>query len=308
MIAILTFRRPDDVVAAVATVGAQAAALPERYRARVVVVDNDPDGSARPLVVDGPSLQYVHEPTPGIAAARNRALREASADDVLVFIDDDERPSDGWLAAMLTLWGDTGAQAVAGRVESRFERAPDRWVEASRFFERRSLPTGTEVTTAATNNLLLDLAFVRSQRVEFAESLGRSGGEDTLFTRTLVARGGRIVWSQEAVVHDIVPAARTTTRFVRTRAFAYGCTTTRVDLILAPDARARARVRLRAAGTGLARLGGGGVRLLAGALRRDLAARAMAERTVLRGAGIVAGAFGLAVEEYGGGRARLRRV
>ena len=107
-VAVLTYRRPDDIAAVLPLIRDQAAsAVDEHTEVDVVVVDNDPDGSARPFVTafasDWPAVavRYENETTPGISAARNRALRTTSDRDVLVFIDDDERPTAPWLPSLL---------------------------------------------------------------------------------------------------------------------------------------------------------------------------------------------------------------
>ena len=49
-IAITTFRRPAQLATLLATVNDRVAELPGHIEARLVVVDNDPDASARPVV------------------------------------------------------------------------------------------------------------------------------------------------------------------------------------------------------------------------------------------------------------------
>ncbi len=77
---------------------------------------------------------------------------------------------------------------------SEYAAEPDPWIKAGRFFDRRRLPSGTQIEVAATNNLLLDLRQVRAFGLRFDEALGLSGGSDTLFTRELHGRGGVLVW------------------------------------------------------------------------------------------------------------------
>ena len=90
VIAVATFRRPDCLARILPPLVEQAGQL--GAAASVLVVDNDPDGGAAHYVLSiaSPTVRYVHEPRPGIAAARNRALDESAAADVVVFIDDDE--------------------------------------------------------------------------------------------------------------------------------------------------------------------------------------------------------------------------
>ncbi|GAA4359796.1 glycosyltransferase family 2 protein [Angustibacter luteus] len=297
VVAVLTYRRPDDL----------AAILPELVRqatlasrpARVLVVDNDPEAAARQTVVEGwPDVQYVHEPRPGIAAARNRALAEAGRDDLLVFVDDDERPVPDWLDLLLAVWVERRCAAVVGPVVSEFAVEPSAWVSAGRFFDRRRLPTGTAVQVAATNNLLLDLAQVRSAGLTFDERFGLSGGSDTLFTRQLHESGGAMLWCDEALVVDVVPAARVERRWVLARAFRSGNGWTRTSLQLSGNAAGRLGVRVRLLGAGAVRVLGGGARALVGLVRRDVGDQARGVRTLARGAGMVAGTWGYVYSEY----------
>src|SRR3954469_16278179 len=69
VVAVLTYRRTDRLAGLLPQLVQQAAAV----GAAVLVVDNDPEASARPVAAGSP-VRYVHEPRPGIAAARNRAL------------------------------------------------------------------------------------------------------------------------------------------------------------------------------------------------------------------------------------------
>ncbi|WP_236123102.1 glycosyltransferase family 2 protein [Cellulomonas palmilytica] len=297
VVAVLTYRRPDDLAAVLESLRTQVGSVDDEVS--VLVVDNDPDAGARETVV-GPHVRYVHEPRPGIAAARNRALDEVGDADVLVFLDDDERPVEDWLAQLLATHRRTDA-CVVGPVVSRFEVEPDAWVRAGRFFDRRRLRTGTPVVVAATNNLLLDLPPVRASGVRFDEAFGLSGGSDTLFTRRLVAAGIPMVWCDEALVTDEVPAARATRAWVLHRASRSGNSATRCDVALASGAAGRTVARGRGIALGSARVLAGGVRALVGTLTRSPEHHARGLRTVARGRGMVTGAFGRVVYDYARG-------
>ena len=81
----LTYHRPDDLRAALPLLLEQVSeAGDDRVHADLLVVDNDPEGSAEPIVAGHrhPRLRYVVEPRPGIAAARNRALDEVARSDL----------------------------------------------------------------------------------------------------------------------------------------------------------------------------------------------------------------------------------
>lgn len=297
VVAVLTYRRPDDLAAALPALVEQARAYGDR--ASVLVVDNDPDGGAAEAVAAADAgVRYVHEPTPGIAAARNAALDAAVEADLLVFIDDDERPSARWLLDLLDTYELTRPQAVVGPVVSEYETEPDAWVAAGRFFDRRRLPTGTVVDVAATNNLVLDLTWVRAHGLRFDGRFGLSGGSDTLFTRSLVRAGGTMVWCDEAVVVDVVPADRVRRAWVLRRAYRSGNSWSRTAVELAASTRDRAGARAVCTGRGLVRIAGGAGRWLTGIVTRSLSHEAKGARTVMRGLGLVSGAWGSVYSEY----------
>lgn len=299
LLAVLTYRRPADLREILPELLAQTSRV--GAWSEVLVVDNDPDAGAADLVggfAGEGRVRYAHEAAPGIAAARNRALAESAGFDVLVFIDDDERPVEEWLARLLATYAVERPTAVVGPVVSRYDEQPEPWISAGRFFDRRRLPTGTVLDVAATNNLLLDLAQVRELAVEFDERFGLTGGSDTLFTRQIVARGGRMVWCDEAVVWDVVPRSRLTRRWVLHRAFRSGNGHSRVALEGATSHLERLRVRAGLTARGAVRFAGGCARYLAGALTGSLGARARGLRTVVRGAGMLSGAYGYVYSEY----------
>jgi len=147
-IAMLTYRRNDYLAQVIPELLAQADDVCDaQTTASVLIVDNDPQAGARAVVeaaraalageqpqtaeppeqavLSEPSgsadsdkatsrLVYVHEPEPGIVAGRNRALSQAHGSDALIFIDDDEIPSPGWLKALVSTWRAQGCAAVTG--------------------------------------------------------------------------------------------------------------------------------------------------------------------------------------------------
>lgn len=304
-IAVLTYRRPDDLAAILPLLLDQARAVADVAgpATRILVVDNDPAGSARTAVEAARStasvrIDYAHEATPGIAAARSRALAESVDDDLLVFIDDDERPSEQWLPLLLELQRSERVTAVVGPVISDYSVEPDPWIVAGRFFDRRRLRTGTPVDVAATNNLLLDLRDIRAFGLDFERSLGTIGRSDTVFTRQIVAHGGTMLWCDEAVVTDVVPPHRLTRRWVVQRAFGSGNGWSLTSLLLAPPGGLRLGLRLRLTAKGVVRLAGGLLRLVGGSMFRLVGQRARGVRTIARGAGMVTGAWGHRHQEY----------
>jgi len=303
VMAIPTFRRPEGIAAAVKASLPQVQALEAdtggRARARLIVVDNDPAGSARELIA-ALGVDYVHEPKPGIAAVRNRAIAEAHDATAVVFIDDDEVPEPGWLRELTEQYLRTGADAVAGKVLTVFPDDTPAWVRASGAFIRPVRTDGQKMEEAASNNLLLDLEALRTRDIAFDERFGLTGGSDSMITRLLTRRGGTIRWAERAVVVEREDPQRFSRSWVLTRTFRFGNTSARVRIALAGDSLlGRTRARLSALGSGLARVVGGSARVVVGALTRSLRLRATGERTVARGAGLIAAAVGYAHDEYG---------
>jgi succinoglycan biosynthesis protein ExoM len=302
-VAVLTYRRPEDIAAAIPRLVAEGElAVAQGWDVDVLVIDNDAQASARTVVEELAAtspvpVHYEVEPVSGIAAARNRALTASPDRDLLVFIDDDERPVENWLTLLLDTHVASGC-AVVGPVISQFDTEPESWISAGGFFSRRRMPTGTPVEVAATNNLLLDLREVRRLGLSFDLDFGLSGGSDTLFTRQLIALGGRMVWCDEAIVYDIVPGSRATRRWVLLRALRSGTSWSATSLRVARGPAQRLRWQARDFGSGVARIGGGAVRLAAGLVTRNEGLQAHGARNLARGAGLAAGVFGYRYHEY----------
>ncbi|NAZ86489.1 glycosyltransferase family 2 protein [Kineococcus indalonis] len=95
-------------------------ALLDHPDAEVVVVDNRPhrpaDDPLEALLRGRARVRSVHEPVPGISAARNTGLREARGE-VVAFTDDDVRVDPGWLRAIARRFAEhPEEQAVTGLV------------------------------------------------------------------------------------------------------------------------------------------------------------------------------------------------
>lgn len=297
VIAALTYRRPGDLDELLPELVAQRESIEDSVE--ILIVDNDPDAGAREQVTAfGNAVRYVHAADPGIAAARNVALDAAGDADLLVFIDDDERPVRAWLSRLVAAWREYHSTAIVGPVISAFEVEPGEWIRAGGFFTRRRLPTGTVLDIAATNNLLLDLAEVRRLDLRFDLRFGLTGGSDTLFSRELVAKGGSMIWCDEAIVTDVVPASRATRAWVLRRAFRSGNSWIRTSLAVEPTALGRLWTRVALSARGLGRVIAGAGLVAVGALTRQSRWHARGMKAILRGAGVLAGAFGSVYAEY----------
>lgn len=300
-VGIATYCRPSALEELLGVLGQRSAELPVSYVVQVIVVDNAPDASARDVGLGhewGLPVRYAHEPIPGIAAARRRLMAEADDQRLLVFIDDDESPLPGWLPALVGMWERTGAAGVAGRVHSVLPASTEPWVRAFAIFDRAHPPAGQQMPAAATNNLLLDLEQVRSMGVEFDLRVGLGGGEDTLFTRQLVERGGVIVSCPASVVRDDVEPERTTREFTLRRARFHGTTQATVDLLMARNRWQDVASRTRSTAKGVTWFAVGVLQGLRSIFSRSLRDRAWSARRIQRGIGLVHAAWGSPGQEY----------
>ena len=221
-----TLRRPQSLERAVRSIFAQER-VADRLAA-IVVVDNDPTGSAAPTVSrlrdDSPwPLVYRHAPIPGVATARNAGLAATDAP-LIAFLDDDEVASPRWLAALLHARESTGADVVFGPIAGRApEAAP--WLRPylERFFGRAGpAATGLIAQPFGCGNSLMLRQTALPGEAPFSAASDHVGGEDDVLFAALMGRGGRFGWAADAWVEEYAPAHRATLRYTLTRAFAYG--------------------------------------------------------------------------------------
>jgi hypothetical protein len=221
-----TLRRPDSLVRALRSVFAQTG-VGDRLGA-IVVVDNDPDGSARATVeVLRPEsafpLVYVHEPRPGVATARNAGLAATDAP-LIACLDDDEEAGPGWLAALLRVQAEHDADAVFGPIQGRVPDGVGALRSYLEDFFSRAGPTASgpiEDSFGCGNSLLRRAAVLPGPR-PFDPRHDQIGGEDDAVFAALKARGGRLAWAADARVEEHAPAHRATLAYALRRAFAYG--------------------------------------------------------------------------------------
>jgi len=221
-----TMRRPESLQRALRSLFAQTG-VSDRL-ASIVVVDNDPAGTAAEtvsrLTAHSPCpLIYRHEPRPGVATARNAGLGMTPAT-LIAFLDDDEAASPGWLAALLGAQASTQADAVFGPISGRVPEGTGWATPYLEGFFGREGPSSTGWIHHAygCGNSLLVRATALPGPTPFDASADQSGGEDDALFAALKSRGGRFGWAAEAWVEEFAPPHRATLRYALSRAFAYG--------------------------------------------------------------------------------------
>ncbi|MFT3850646.1 MAG: glycosyltransferase family 2 protein [Propionivibrio sp.] len=300
----ITYKRPDGLRKLLRGLMRQDLSGTTVNELSIVVVDNDPQGSAAAVLAEfsdagGIRIDALHEPRPGIPFARNRGMLHAIEDsDYFAFIDDDEYPTPTWLRGLLKVAVELYSDCVLGPVTPVFPPGTPRWIQRSRVFEGWRFPHRAQIFEAATNNVLVRSAFVLRHGIEFDERMQASGGSDYRFFRQCVAAGMVIHWSAEAEVFEDIPRARTTLRWMAQRQIRLGNT-------FALDARLSRRSAriLNLYALGLARAGTG----LLGLPTLLLSTRwgSSAAIHLLRGIGIITGIHGYRHQEYA--KSRLER-
>lgn len=295
-VCIATYRRPSSLDRLLRALAAIEPGSGGWRLMRVVVSDSDPDRTARG-VVDGAapgfpgSLQYVEAPGRGISAARNAAVAAALDADAIAFIDDDERPAEGWLDELTACRRRTGADIVVGPVLPEFDVEPPDWVVRGGFFEPLRFDPDSPLSFANAGNCLMSAPV--AARYGFDPRFGASGGEDTQAFMRARLDGVSIVWCSSGPVVEAIPPERTSARWLVAREFRRGNT---LSLCLLDLELSLPRVLKRTAHGGL-RIALGSARfLLLGAAGKHERVRALREMAF--GAGLLVGLVGWRYQPY----------
>lgn len=188
--------------------------IPASLPAEVLLVDNG-STDATPGVIAGfapPHLRVrrLHVPDPGVARARNAALR-AAAGRIVVYLDDDVRPCAPWLEPLCAPILAGTADAVAGGIRL----APDLerpwmtrrhrvWLASTEWLDPAAPEEMLSANMAVGRHVL---ARVSGFDVELGPgALGY--GEDALFSQQLLRAGFRIASAFDAAVEHHVDPAR----------------------------------------------------------------------------------------------------
>ncbi len=227
-IAFCTFKRAGRLEKLVAELRAQNCPVPFDILA---INNNSPDNTLEILEglkkQPGAALRIVTETAPGIVPARNRALTEAKDSDILVFIDDDELPQPGFIAAAYDAITNEGAQCAGGRIDVNFS-PHDRpeWLddEVAGFLGRLDHGPSPfwiddDTTPVWSGNTAYSMPYFREYpALSFdarynREGEGVGGGEDAMMLRTLLALSAKIRYRPDMAVWHSVDAWKLKRRY-----------------------------------------------------------------------------------------------
>jgi hypothetical protein len=218
-VAICTFKRNDLLTRLLEGLLACADRLSVRSALGVVLVDDTPQGLARPVAEAFADrfelgIHYRISGRQNISLARNLAVETAmEMAEWTVMTDDDCEPPPEWLEALLDAQELTQADAVTGRMVRRVPEGSPRWITEQPFLELgvEELPDGTEMTSAATFNTMISSRWLKAHPdIRFDPQFGVVGGEDMVFFRSACAAGLSVRFSEHGFVYENEPANRTT--------------------------------------------------------------------------------------------------
>jgi glycosyltransferase involved in cell wall biosynthesis len=221
---IATYRRSERLALLLEDLTTQS-----RVPDQVVVVDNDSAGSAREVVERRRALGapfpiiYDIQPRKNISLTRNRTV-ELAVGDWIAFVDDDERAPVYWLQQLLDAAARFDADGVLGPVNPVVPASAPGWILRGRFYEFPRMDTGAVIppNRLRFGNVLFRGSWLHRTPGPFDPAFGLTGGEDGDLLSRLRQQGARIVWCDEAVVHEPVDSSRLSLRWLLRRALSGG--------------------------------------------------------------------------------------
>ncbi|ESA38884.1 glycosyl transferase family 2 [Leptolyngbya sp. Heron Island J] len=229
-ICVATYKRPNllrDLLVSLNNLTFTQSSIPV---IEVIIVDNDSACSAKATVEQIRSsfqwpLTYFVEANQGVTYARNRCIQEASRDsDFIAMLDDDETATPQWLDELLINQQKSNAEIVTGpslAVYKDNQQVPD-WIRVGGFYSFPRYETGKRMETAFTNNVMFStklLKNLKDNETLFDNRFAQNGAEDAYLFSCLNKQGYKIVWVDDAVLHEPVDDKRLSLNWILKRGF-----------------------------------------------------------------------------------------
>ena len=226
-ICVCTKGRREDFVRCLTSLLSQRLNV-SNYLFRIIVVDNsverDAFESVQALLEVNAQIVYVHEPRPGIPAARNAALNAAVdiQSNWIAFIDDDEVAPSRWLESLLGEAEQSQADVIHGTVHRSATR--DEIDRLAANWRPDGQPSFIERTNKAATNNVIFRAWLAAAPVSlrFDENMRDRGGSDGEFFMRANDLGASIVRTSGALVFETWAAERETLTYSSLRAYRVG--------------------------------------------------------------------------------------
>ncbi|HEY0642271.1 MAG TPA: glycosyltransferase family 2 protein [Nocardioides sp.] len=181
----------------------------------------------------------------GLSGARNSAVEQASGD-ILVFLDDDAVPAEGWLRALLEPFASDDVAAVGGAATPAWPDRRPGWFPGEFDWVVGCSYLGQPSQRAQVRNVMgCNMAFRREvfdAGLRFSPAVGRNGNDSGGCEETELCIQLRRLWPESAVVFEPgavvrhrVPASRTSWAYFARRCYAEGRSKARVSALVGPE-------------------------------------------------------------------------
>jgi len=190
----------------------------------IVIVDNDADKTAESAVKElqekhgaEHKIEYFAYPVKGLSNVRNELINVGLTlnPDFLIFVDDDEFVSAGWMNEMVSTIISNEGDLVMGPVRSVIKkRVP---VSISCWLDRPEYPDNTRLYFIRSGNLIVKVSSLLEYGVRFDPRFNKTGGEDSYFGLKMIQKGASIFWAANAIAYENVPDNRATIKWISKR-------------------------------------------------------------------------------------------
>ncbi|MGH7380655.1 MAG: glycosyltransferase family 2 protein [Candidatus Methylomirabilales bacterium] len=183
-------------------------------------------------------LSYVFESKQGLSHARNAGIREAKGQ-VIAFVDDDEIVDRQWMVGLDEGFKRFECSGIGGRVIAKWKSVPPDWYctegpyrivgatsghDLGETYREYSLETLMPIggNLALKRTCFEKYGYFRTDIGPIGANHHYTIGEDVEFCLRLILGGERLIYSPEALVHNIVHEDRVTKSFCKSFYFRYG--------------------------------------------------------------------------------------
>ena len=188
------------------------------------IVDNDILLSASQVVnnlkcelKDTVKINYYSYPVKGLSNVRNELLRKAFEFDpeFIVFVDDDEKVSSGWLNSLVKTIVQNHGDMAMGPVISAHGDTGSKHISC--WVDRPNFTNNTKMNFIRTGNLIINAKSLKAKDIWFDPRFNYTGGEDSFFGVEMIKKGSNIYWASDAVVYETVPQDRANLKWLLKR-------------------------------------------------------------------------------------------
>jgi len=224
LIGILTYKRQERLKFLIGKIKSQKFDKIEPPKIEILISDNDINKSAYSTYneMNDKRINYINVKEKGLSYGRNAVLNYAKKhSDILIFIDDDEYPSENWIEELLIIQKKYSSNIVTGPVIRILGRKSPDWIKRGDFYNSKvKYSNGESINSAFTGNVLINIRKIKNEM--FDNRMNLTGGEDLLFFRNLYKKGNSIRWASNAKVYEIVSSERETFKWIIKHSFRLG--------------------------------------------------------------------------------------